>query len=596
MREGSLELYFTPCMILCIFEDTGKTMKNQDDIAIVISGEAGQGLQTMEKLLSRMAKLNGFHVFTASEFMSRIRGGNNSSLIRISSNRVNAAVSRIDIFIPLGPDAVARFAGRITKETIIYADLANVGPELRSSGFLVRETPYSEISKECGGGKCLNVVITGFVCGLLGMSEDILLAEVRRRLGKLDEESIMSNIAAAKKGFAAGGKERAQGNLRISLKPSDAVKNELLMDGTSAIGIGALAGGCNFMASYPMSPSSNLLVFMAEKASEFELAVEQAEDEIGAINMACGSWYAGGRAMVTTSGGGFSLMTEGLSLAGCTETPLVIHLAQRPGPATGLPTRTEQGDLNLALYAGHGDFPRILYAPGDFQEAADLACRAFTMADKYQVPVFLLTDQYFLDSTYNVESIDRKALTAERHIVKTGTDYKRYRLMADGISPRGIPGWGEGVVRLDSDEHTEDGFITEDFAVRKSMVEKRLRKLDGLGDDGIPPRLIGGPDYKVLIVGWGSTYAIVREALRVSGAAGISFLHFSQVYPLPPQTADYLSKAEKLIMVENNATGQFGKLIEVETGFRFVEWILKYEGQQFSVEEILDALTGTERS
>jgi len=568
----------------------------KDDVAIVISGEAGQGLQTMEKLLSRMAKLNGFHVFTASEFMSRIRGGNNSSLIRISSNRVNAAVSRMDIFIPLNPDAIARFTGRITRETIVFADTANIEPEYRSSGFRVRGMPYADISRECGGGKCLNIVITGFLCGLLGMSEEILLDEVRKRLGKLDEESVQKNIAAAKQGFAAGRKETIDGDLRISLKSSDAVKNELLMDGTSAVGIGALAGGCNFMASYPMSPSSNLLVFMAEKAADFELAVEQAEDEIGAVNMACGSWYAGGRAMVTTSGGGFSLMTEGLSLAGCTETPLVIHLAQRPGPATGLPTRTEQGDLNLALYAGHGDFPRILYAPGDFAEAVDLSCRAFTMADKYQVPVFLLTDQYFLDSSYNVENIDRGALTAERHMVKTEADYKRYRITGSGISPRGIPGWGEGIVRLDSDEHTEDGFITEDFAVRKSMVEKRLRKLDGLGDDGVPPRLIGGSDYRVLLVGWGSTYAIVREALRVSGATGISFLHFSQVHPIPPQTAGYLSKAKKLIMIENNATGQFGRLIEASTGFRFAKWILKYEGQQFTVEDIVNALSDAEKS
>jgi 2-oxoglutarate ferredoxin oxidoreductase subunit alpha len=571
-------------------------MKKKDDIAIVISGEAGQGLQTLEKLLSRIAKLSGFHVFTASEFMSRIRGGNNSSLIRISSNRINAAVSRIDIFIPLSPDGIARFTGRITDETIIYADIANIEPQYRSSGFRIRGMPYAEISRECGGGKCLNIVITGFLCGLLGISEEILLDEARKRLGKLDEESVLKNIAAAKKGYAAGRKETIEGDLQVSLKSSEDVRNELLMEGTSAIGIGALAGGCNFMASYPMSPSSNLLAFMAEKAPDFELAVEQAEDEISAVNMACGSWYAGGRAMVTTSGGGFSLMTEGLSLAGCTETPLVIHLAQRPGPATGLPTRTEQGDLNLALYAGHGDFPRILYAPGDFAQGIDLARRAFNMADKYQVPVFILTDQYFLDSSYNVENIDPAPLKAERHIIKTAADYKRYRITDNGISPRGIPGWGDGTVRLDSDEHTEEGFITEDFSVRKSMVDKRLRKLNGMGDDGVPPRLIGGRDYRVLLVGWGSTYHIVREALRVSGTTGVSFLHFSQVYPLPPQSADYLSKAEKLIMIENNATGQFGRLIEAATGFRFGKWIFKYDGRQFTVEEIVNALSEAERS
>jgi len=570
--------------------------KKVDDIAIVISGEAGQGLQTMERLLARVAKLSGRYVFTTSEFMSRVRGGNNSTLVRISSHRVDAALSRIDVFIPLNDGAVARFVGRITRDTIVFADPAAAAPELRSPGLTVRRIPYEEISKTCGGGRCLNVVICGFLCGFLGMPEQVLLEEVRSQLARLGAESLEHNLDAASKGVAAGATEARAGGLALATAPSGSVRSEPLLQGTNAIGIGALAGGCNFVSSYPMSPSSNLLEFLAKNAEDFDIAVEQAEDEIGAVNMACGSWYAGGRALVTTSGGGFSLMTEGLSLAGCAEVPLVIHLAQRPGPATGLPTRTEQGDLNLARFAGHGEFPRILYAPGDLAQGIDLACRAFNMADKYQVPVFVLTDQYFLDSATTIERLDLAPLVEEHHQVKTTTDYRRYRITDSGVSPRGIPGWGDGIVCVDSDEHTEGGYITEDFAVRTAMMDKRLRKLDRFSDDDVPPSLIGDPDYRVLLVGWGSILPIAREALRIADQAGVAFLHFGQLDPLPAASVGYLSKARVRVVVENNATGQFGMLIEEKTGLAFDARVLNYDGRQFTVEDLAKAVREAVRS
>ncbi len=570
-------------------------MNEKNEIAIVISGEAGQGLQTLEKLLPRMAKLNGFHAFTASEFMSRVRGGNNSSLIRISSARVRAAVSRIDVFIPLSAGSLDRFKPRLTKETLIYADPGAIGPEYAAAGLAARGIPFAEVSRGCGGGKCLNMVVLGFLTGLLRMPEETLREEMKKGLARLDDPSLEKNLAAAAKGYAAGAREAGSGGLGTALEPSEGIRNEPVIQGTQAVGIGALAGGCNFVSSYPMSPSSNLLEFMARNAADFGMVVEQAEDEISAVNMACGAWYAGGRALVTTSGGGFSLMTEGLSLAGCTETPLVIHLAQRPGPATGLPTRTEQGDFNLALYSGHGEFPRIIYAPGDFTQGMELACRAFTMADKYQVPVFILTDQYFLDSSYNMESMDAATL-AERHfIVRTSPGYKRYLFTESGISPRGVPGWGDGTVCADSDEHTQEGFITEDSAVRTSMMDKRLRKLNGFREDEIPPSLIGDPDYRTLFVCWGSTLDLGREALRTSQARGVAILHFSQVHPLPSMTAEYLARAKRRVMIENNAGGQFGRYIEAETGMKFHSRVLSYGGRQFTVEEIAGALSGAEK-
>ena len=234
------------------------------------------------------------------------------------------------------------------------------------------------------------------------------------------------------------------------------MKTELLLSGSDAISLGALAGGCDYVCGYPMSPSTSVLEKMAAYAKKFDIIVEQVEDEIGVVNMALGAWYAGARALVTTSGGGFALMCEGISLGGMIESPLVLHLAQRPGPATGLPTRTEQGDLDMVLYAGHGDFPRIILAPGTLADGFTLTQKAFNLSAKYQVPVFILTDQFFVDSRYNTPVFDTGDLKVEKHIVKTDKDYKRFSLTKNGISPRGIPGYGSGNVCADSDEHDEE--------------------------------------------------------------------------------------------------------------------------------------------
>ena len=279
-------------------------------------------------------------------------------------------------------------------------------------------------------------------------------------------------------------------------------------------------------------------------------------------------------------------MTEGLSLAGMLETPVVIHLAQRPGPATGLPTRTEQADLELALYAGHGEFPRIIYAPGSLEDGFYLTQKAFNLADKYQVPVFILTDQYFIDSYYNIPVLKVEKTTIESHIIKTDKSYKRYKLTENGISPRGIPGYGEGLVAVDSDEHDEKGHISEDLDLRTKMVNKRLEKLKMIKKEVLAPELVGSKNYKNLVIGWGSTYHVVKEALEELGRKETSFLHFKQVYPLPPETERYLQKAEKRILVENNATAQLGKLIRLNTGMEIEKKILKYNGLAFTIEEV----------
>jgi len=279
-------------------------------------------------------------------------------------------------------------------------------------------------------------------------------------------------------------------------------------------------------------------------------------------------------------------MTEGLSLAGAVESPMVIHLAQRPGPATGLPTRTEQGDLDLALHAGHGEFPRVIFAPGTIEEAFHLTAGAFNLADRYQVPVFIMTDQYFVDSYYNIPRIDVSALTIERHVVPTDEGYKRYALTENGVSPRGIPGSGAGLVVVDSDEHNEEGHLTEDHDIRVRMVDKRLGKRALLAQEAFLPTLSGKTKGTTMIVCWGSLVAIAAEALRRIGRSDVSLVHFRQVYPLHPDTAKVLSKANRLVIVEGNATGQFARILQAHAGVDIKTKITQYSGRAFSVEEL----------
>ncbi len=555
-------------------------MSSYKDISIVLCGEAGQGINTVSEALLFLAHKNGFNVFSTTEFMSRIRGGTNSTEIRISSQIVRAPVDRIDIFIPLIKRAYEHLHKRLNQNTIILGEIKTPGN--------IYEIPFSTIAKELGGPIYANIVAVGAIAGILNLKLDYLNDYLIKNFQRKGDAVVKNNIEAAQKGYAKA-KE-----LKINLPKINftvgAKGKEKIMDGSEAIALGAIAGGCNFIAAYPMTPSSGVWTYLARHSKELDIITEQAEDEISAMNMGLGASYAGARAMVTTSGGGFDLMTEGLSLAAIQETPIVIHLAQRPGPATGLPTRTEQADLELALYAGHGEFPRIILAPGSYEQGFYLTQKAFNLADKYQIPVFVLTDQFFIDSSYNVASFDISGIKIEPAIIKTPRDYRRYKLTEDGISPRGIPKFGQGFVNADCHHHNEDGHISEDLELRPLMVDKLFKKMRLIKNDIIPPELIGSFDYKTLVICWGSNYNIVKEALKGMDKKDVAMLHFSQVYPIHPDTERYLKKAKRIIVVENNATGQFAKLIKLSTGISIHESILKYNGLPFSVEEIKSAI------
>ena len=557
------------------------------DISIVLGGAAGQGVQTVETLLVQILKKEGYFVFASKEYMSRIRGGSNSTEIRLTNKKRRSFVDRIDLLFAMDKDVVPHLEHRISKNTVIIGEKAKVC-ETECS---VVDIPFTKFANELGHPIYTSTVAVGVVLGMLQADEEVFHTYLKEHFFRKGEEVVSKNIQAAKMGYAHGRHIAFVEGIEITVQQKKENSTELLMEGIDAIGLGTLAAGCNYISSYPMSPGTGLLTFLAKEGKEFGVVVDQAEDEIAAINQSLGAWYAGARAVVTTSGGGFTLMTEGTSLAGMIETPIVVHIGQRPGPATGLPTRTEQADLNLVLYAGHGEFPRAIFAPGTLDEAYLVMQQAFEVADRFQVPVVVLTDQYLLDSVSTVGKNALQTLPITQHIVETKEDYERYALAKDGISPRGIPGFGTGLVGVDSDEHDTEAHITESHVVRMEQHGKRLQKLEGLREAALPPTVMGDvKKAKTIVVTWGSNRGVVEEALDMLQDEYFAHVHFTQVYPLAPEAKKLFPKTKEVVVIENNAVGQFANLLEQEYGITVTKRILQCDGNPFSVETITEQL------
>jgi 2-oxoglutarate ferredoxin oxidoreductase subunit alpha len=556
-----------------------------NELYIVLAGEAGQGISSVETVLLDLFKKTGYHVYATKEYMSRVRGGINSISIRVSCDEVKAYVKRIDILIPFEKAAFLHLKDRISDKTII------IGNKKKLENDKVIDVPFQQIASEFGNKLYANSVAVGLVSGLMNLDRKKVLKYIKGIFAKKGDAIADKNAEASERGYEIGNNLVSEKVITFEICKPDTKPDNIMVSGADAIALGAIAGGCDCAFAYPMSPGTSVFTAMATYSHKAGILIEQTEDEIAAVNMAVAGWYAGARPIVSTSGGGFALMTEGMSLAGITETPLVIHIAQRPGPATGLPTRTEQGDLNLALYTGHGVFARAIYAPGTIQQAFELACRAFNHADQYQIPVIMLTDQYFVDTIYDTPEFDLDKIKIEKHIVKTDDNYLRYKITDSGVSPRGIPGFGTGFVCSDSDEHDENGRITEDIdGISMAMKKKRFKKIELVKENSCIPEIYGPENYENLIVAWGSTYNIIAEAIDKMNDSKTAMLHFSQVYPLHKDTESLLKKSKKLILVENNQTGQFGDLIKLETGIDFDHKILKYNGLMFTVEELMDSI------
>jgi len=554
------------------------------DFTVLIGGAAGQGMDTLGMMLAKSLKTLGFHVFLHRDYMSRIRGGHNFVKVRFSNRPVLSHADEVTVIVALNAETIELHSGQLSEDgrVITLENGGKVPPNLQKRTIQLSSADIVERSgnKRVAGTAALSCVLKLFGLPLAALSDTIVTV--------FAGTTAVANETAAQMGYdAAETKFHAE---------APAPWDNIFINGNEAVALGALAAGCKFYAGYPMTPATSIMTYLAKKANDAPILVEQAEDEIAAINMALGASYAGVRAMTGTSGGGFALMAEGVSLAGITETPLVIAVAQRPGPATGLPTRTEQSDLSFVVHAGHGEFPRLVMALRHPEDAFYQTARAFNLAEKYQIPVFLLTDQYLADYTQTVAPFDFARVSIERSLataVQAG-EYLRYELTDTGLSPRIVPGKFPGkLVYVDSDEHDEAGRITEAAAVRKSMVEKRQRKGAALHPELLEPEYIGCDEPKVLIVCWGSTYGPVREAVLALNQQNhaVGALVFGDIYPLPTKMLErYSRQASKLVNLEQNATGQLASLIRQHTGLACDHSLLKYDGRQWSKDEVIAAL------
>lgn len=556
------------------------------DISILIGGAAGQGIQTVGALLAQVCYQAGLFVFTVEDFQSRVRGGHNFHLLRISNQPLCAPKIKPDIVVGLDQATYTRH-GNPDDEHCIALVGNPVETERDKSVFFV---PFEQLARESGGTIAVNTVAAGTILAVLGGSFQDFEAVLKTVFSKKGADVLELNRAAAKKGMAAGKQIPFFQGFDFSPK----AHAHKMMSGASAAALGALAADCRFFPFYPMSPGTPIIESLIPFENQLPMVIEQAEDELAAVNMAIGASFAGVRSMTATSGGGFSLMTEGLGLSGMSETPVVIINAQRPGPATGLATRTAQADLLFAIHASQDEFPRFVFAPGGVLEIYKTMKRAFHLSEKYQVPAIVLLDQYLVDSIRTEPdefTIGRsyQSYIDDQDLPERPSRYSRYQMSVTGISPRRLPCKSDSLVRALGNEHTPEGFTTEDPGLRELMVEKRLKKQTYMTKDmSLPSVFCMESDF--FLVGWGSTKGSIMEACLHLREEGINagWIIFEDIWPLDEAALTTLLSAKKMIMVEGNATSQLGSLIRQLTGIDYQSTILKYDGRPIYPEFIIE--------
>ncbi len=564
---------------------------------VMVGGEAGQGVQSVGSILSKTIARGGLHVFADQDYESRVRGGHNFFRIRVSDEKVLSVSEELDVLVALNEETVRLHLSEVKADGVIIYDGEQIKPDTEDERYL--GVPLARLAEETAKSKLMtNTVAVGAALGLTGYNLITLETVLKEEFSYLGDEVVRGNIAAARAGFKFTAKEGSR-RLDKYLKPLADVPQRMLLNGNEAIALGALAAGCKFISGYPMTPATFILEYFADKGRDYGAVAVHVEDEISAINMAIGAAFSGVRAMTATSGGGFSLMVEGLSLAGMTETPVVIVLGQRPGPATGLPTRTEQGELAYVLHAGHGEFPRAILAPATVEEAFYAAVKAFNLAEKYQTPVIVLTDHHLATSYTTIDKLDLKEVKIDRgkllsdEEVKEMTGYKRHLVTDSGISPRSYPLQGKALVVTDSDEHDENGHMIEDAETRIEQHLKRLRKMNGLKVEINAPEINIQPDAGFTLIGWGSTGGAVREAVALLKEQGVaaSTIHFGELYPFPSESViSVLNEAKNCIVIEGNATAQLARLIRRETGIEVSDTILRFDGRPITAAYIIEKL------
>ncbi len=535
-----------------------------DEFVILVGGAAGDGIKQSGNMIARLFNRLGYYTFVYEDYPSLIRGGHNFAIIRASKNKVEVHKDKIDILIALNQDAVEFHKWRFKDNTIVIYD----------SSFVKSEGIGIDMKKIAMEKKLplivRNVISLGVLAKILGIEFELVEDVLKTSLKKKIEE----NIEVAKIGY-----DSVDSKMKIEKNEKETIP---LVTGNEAAALGLVKAGMKLYVAYPMTPASSILHFLAANEDELGVRTVHPENEIAVIGMAQGAAYAGIRSAVGTSGGGFALMTEHLSLSGQGEIPLVIVLSQRAAPATGVPTYTEQGDLFFAMFAGHGEFPRIVLAPGDAEETFYKAGEAMNLAWKFQIPVILLIDKHISESTFPFEVDENMVKPEEPKLWNGEGEYKRYKWEEDGISPLAFPGTPGIVVKMDSYEHDEYGVTTEDpfqVAAGQSKRARKMQTIENYINSLDTVQVFGNPESEIVLVGWGSNKPVVKE---VGERLGLKVVYSPYVYPFPNKLKEELS-GKKVIVVETNSTGLYAKWLEYN-GVRVEHKILRYDARPFSAD------------
>ncbi len=570
------------------------------ELAVRIGGQAGDGIASIGESIARSFSRMGLHVFGLNAYQSVIRGGHVWFQARASDGRPYSPGDGTDILYALDKATVDIHGAGVRPGGAVLFDPEkfSVAPSELPAGVTPLGVPTLQIARKYTSQSILQnaggIGATAFLAGIpLPLLHEVLTDSFGRKAGEI----VDWNVGASAEGYRFA---EAHGHAHDHALSRQG-EPKLLMNGNTAIALGAAAAGCKFLSQYPMTPASSIMHWLAAHSTALGVVVKQAEDELAAINMAIGASFAGVRAMTATSGGGFSLMVEALGMAGMTETPLVVVEAQRAGPSTGLPTKTEQGDLNMMLGAGQGEFPRAILAPSCPAEAYRSMIDAFRLAEEFQTPILVASDLHLSENFMTVDrsEIDLNVPVPSLFTVPPSeTNYLRYQYTDSGVSPRAIPGQPGLMFVAGSDEHDERGHLVSDIHAgipryvteRQRMMEKRMRKLGGLARAAPLPVLEGPPDAPLTFVAWGSTVGAVRDARAELAAGGkaTNLLRFPTVYPIAADAArPLLEKARRTLLVEANFSGQFGRLLRAELGFACSDRLLKYDGEPFLPHEIV---------
>jgi len=587
------------------------------DFAIGIGGEAARASLLPGDILARIFARRGLHLNAYNAYQSIIRGGHTFLTIRASDAPVRNMGDKLDVLIPLNQDTMNRHLKLLRAGAcVIYdGDKLKTGESYGGSpadGVQVCPMPMKQL---CGANKLGgNTVAIAATLQMLGIEFEPLEQVLTRQFKKKGDAVVAENVNIARAGY-----DYAATNFKpFPVKAPKGGKPLAVVTGNQTIALGGAAAGVKFYAAYPMSPSTGVLMWMAAHARQLGIMVRQVEDEIGVMNMIIGAAHAGCRAMCATSGGGFALMTEAIGMAGMIETPVVCVDVQRAGPATGVPTKTEQGDLWQMLGAAQGDYPRIIVAPSTQLDLFKTIPELFNLVDKYQCPGLVLSDLLISEGTSSVDpaelnfnvKIDRGEIifpngngsgNGETKSPFSGYNdnaYLRFKNTESGISPRAVPGVPGHIHVAATDEHDEDGTLISDEytnpAKRRMMVEKRARKMETVLSQIAAPKLVGPENAQVTLVGWGSTEGVILEALeKLAADEGIVANHLQIKWVVPfhaDEVSRILSRSKRVIIVENNHSGQFARFLRSETGFKAHGHIRKYDGEPFMPHHIVNSV------